>query len=250
MPRIDRMITNIRKFGVFTPNRYLIEFSGLLGVMDFAQGNRLSLMANTVSVPGRSIASSPNETSLGPSREMPYAPIYENELSIEFYLGKDVFERRAFEAWMDAIVDPTSGRLGYPKDYMCDAYIYILNEFDMPIYRIRLEEVWPKSVGPLEMSNAGGGEIAKQTITLNFTRYVPTIITLGGAVAAEFMYDIPAVRRIDDAVGGAMNELGIFGGKFGNPLNFSTLWQSWAKSGQVIERPLQNFNLGGLGNLI
>lgn len=250
MPRIDRMVANIQKFGVFTPNRYLVEFSGLLGVMDMFMGNRLSLMANTISVPGRSIASSPDETGLGPSREMPYAPIYENELSIEFYLGKDVWERRAFEAWMDAIVDPASGRLGYPKDYMCDAYIYVLNEFDLPIYRIRLEEVWPKAVGPLEMSNEGGSEIAKQTITLNFTRYVPTIITLGGAVAQEFLYDIPEVRKADTQIGGVMNDIGIFGGKFGNPLNFSTLFQSWADAGQVVERPLQNFNLGGIGNLI
>jgi len=250
MPRIDRMVANVRKFGVFTPNRYLIEFSGLVGAFDLFMGNRLSLMCNRINVPGRGIASSPDSNALGPSSEIPYAPLYENELEIEFYLAKDMWERRTFESWMDTIVDPASGRMAYFKDYACDAYIYILNEFDFPLYRIRLEEVWPKQVGAIELSNEGGSDIARQSITLNFSRYIPTIVTTGGAVAEEFLYDIPSVRKFDTNTGGLMNDLGIFGGKFGNPLNYSQTFQSWADAGAIIEKPLQNFNLGGIGTII
>lgn len=250
MPRIDRMVANIRKFGIFTPNKYLIEFSGLIGAFDIFQNNRLSLMCNRVSVPARSIASLPDNNGLGPSREVPYAPLYENELQFEFYLAKDVWERRVFEAWMDATIDPVSGRMAYFKDIACDAYIYILNEFDFPIYRIRLENVWPKQVDAVELSNENGGEIARQGIILSFQRYVPTIVTLGGAVGQEFLYDVPSVRQLDNNVGGLMNDAGIFGGKFGNPLNFSQVFTSWADAGAVVEKPFTNFNLGGLGTII
>jgi len=250
MPRIDRMVANIKKFGVFTPNKYLVEFSGLIGAFDLFMNNRLSLMCSRVNVPGRSIASVADTNSLGAQREVPYAPLYENEINFEFYLAKDMWERRIFEAWMDAVVDPASGRMAYPKDYNCDAYLYILNEFDFPLYRIRLENVWPKQVAPLELANDAGGDVAKQAITLSFSRYVPTIITTGGAVAQEFLYDIPAVRKFDNNVGGLMNDAGIFGGRFGNPLNFSQLFTSWADAGAIVEKPLQNFNLGGIGTVI
>lgn len=250
MPRIDRFISNVRKFGVFSPNKYLIEFSGLIGAFDLFQGNRLSLMCNRVSIPARSIASITNTNALGPNTEMPYMPLYENELQFEFYLAKDVWERRIFEAWMDAVVDPVSGKMSYYKDYACIAYIYVLNEFDFPIYRIRLEGVWPKQVDALELGNENGSEIARQGIILAFERYVPTIVTLGGAVGEEFLYDIPSVRQLDNNVGGLMNDAGIFGGKFGNPLNFSQLFTSWADAGAVVEKPFTNFNLGGLGTII
>ncbi len=249
MPRIDRMVTNIKKFGVFTPNRYLIEFSGVIGAFDLIMGNRLSLYLSTVSVPGRSIASVTDDTGLGANREVPYAPFYENELNLDFYLGKDMWERKIFESWMDAVVDPISGRMAYPKDYLCEAYLYVLNEFDFPLYRIRLEEVWPKNVGPIEMTNEGGS-IARQSVTLSFTRYVPTIVTLGGAVAEEFLYDIPSVRQFDNNVGNVVNEAGIFGGKYGSPLNFTQMFTSWADAGKVIEKPFKNFNLGGIGTVI
>lgn len=248
MPRIDRMVANIKKFGVFAPNKYLIEFSGFLGFADLIQGNRLSLMCSSCSIPGRSVTGTPDKSSAGPMREIPYEPLYTSELLFTFYLGKDMWERRIFETWMDGIVDPVSGRFGYYNDYTSDAYMYVLNEFDMPIYRIRLEEVYPKQVGEIEFSNEGGSEIAKQTITLAFRRYVPTIITFGGAVAEEFLYDNPEVRKLDNKTGSVINDLGILGGKYGNPFNFSQLFEKWADAGAVVEKSVTKFNLGNMGD--
>jgi len=167
---------------------------------------------------------------------------------MSFYLAKDMWERRIFETWMDAIVDPVSGRFGYYKEYSSDVYIYVINEFDMPIYRIRLEESYPKQVSEIELSNEGGSEIARQAITLSYRRYVPTIITHGGASSEEFLYDIPAVRDFDDSAGSLLNDLGILGGRYGNPLNFSQLFEKWADAGAVVERKITKFNLGGLGD--
>jgi len=248
MPRIDRMINNIKKFGVFTPNKYLIEFSGFLGISDFAQGNRMSLMCNSVSAPGRSIATAPDKNYAGPSREIPYDSLYGSEITLNLFLGKDMWERRVFETWMDGIVDPRSGRLAYYDDYKCDMYIYVLNEFDMPIYRIRVEEVFPKAIGELTLSNEGGGAIAQQSVTLAFRRYVPTIISFGGAVAAEFLYDVPAVRNFDEGLGGTLQELGILGGEYGNPFNFSQLFEVWADGGAATLQEITGFNIGGMGN--
>jgi len=250
MPRIDRMITNIKKFGVFTPNKYLIEFSGLMGAFDMVMGNRLSLMCSSCVVPGRSLASTPDKSAAGPMREIPYESLYSSEVTLTFYLGKDMWERRTFETWMDTIIDPVSGRHSYYRDYVSNMYIYVLNEFDMPIYRIRLEEVFPKQVSEIEFTNEGGTDVAKQTITLAFRRYVPTIITFGGAVAQEFLYDNPSVREFDNQTGSLINDLGILGGQYGNPFNFSQMFESWADAGGVVERSVGSFNLGTLGNWI
>tara|TARA_Y100000310_G_scaffold306327_1_gene347374 strand:- start:582 stop:1190 length:609 start_codon:yes stop_codon:yes gene_type:complete len=199
-------------------------------------------------IPGRSVATTPDKNSSGPMREIPYEPLYTSELTLTFYLGKDMWERRIFETWMDGIVDPVTGRFGYYRDYTSDAYLYILNEFDMPIYRIRLEEVFPKQVSEIEFTNEGGADIARQSITLGFRRYVPTIITFGGAVAEEFLYDIPAVRDFDSSMGSVINDLGILGGKYGNPFNFSQMFEKWADGGGVVEKQVSSFNLGGLGD--
>ena len=83
---------------------------------------------------------------------------------------------------------------------------------------------------------------------MSYRRYVPTIITHGGASSEEFLYDIPAVRDFDDSAGSLLNDLGILGGRYGNPLNFSQLFEKWADAGAVVERKITKFNLGGLGD--
>tara|TARA_B100001094_G_scaffold333417_1_gene411904 strand:- start:39291 stop:40046 length:756 start_codon:yes stop_codon:yes gene_type:complete len=248
MPRIDRMIANIKKFGVFAPNKYLIEFSGILGIADLALGNRLSLMCTSMTLPGRSIATTPDRNSSGPQREIPYEPLYSGEVNLSFYLAKDLWERRIFETWQDTIVDPITGRLGYYKDYTCDMFMYVLNEFDMPIYRIRLEEVFPKAVSEVEFTNQGGNEVAQQTMTLSFRRYVPTIVNFGLAVAEEFLYDIDAVREFDDSAGSLINDVGILGGKYGNPFNYSQVIERFADAGAVVNKKVTKVNLGNFSN--
>ena len=244
MPRIDRMLANIKKFGVFTPNKYLIEFSGVLGIADLALGNRLSLMCNSMVIPGRSIATTPDKSSSGPLREIPYEPLYSSEITLSFYLAKDLWERRIFETWQDTIVDPVTGRLGYYNDYTCNVWMYVLNEFDMPLYRIRLDEVFPKAVSEIEFTNEGGSEVAQQAITLSFRRYVPTIVNFGLAVAEEFLYDIDAVREFDDSAGSLINDVGILGGKYGNPFNYSSVIEKWAEAGAVVDKKVTRVNIG------
>jgi len=248
--RIDRMVNQIKKFGVLKPNQYLIEFGGMVGAADLMLFNRMSLMCSSVSLPARSIATVEDKNSAGAAENIPYAPIYGGELEISFYLAKDLWERRIFETWMDMIIDPVTGRLGYYRDYTTEMYIYVLNEFSMPLYKIRLEDVYPKAVGAVALSNEGGTEVAKQTITISFKRYVPTIVTVGLAHAEEMLYEVNAVREFDEALGGFINNAGILGGKFGNPLNFSQVFDSFARDGRVVTQPINKFNLGSLGKWI
>ena len=248
--RIDRMVNQIKKFGVFKPNQYLIEFGGMLGAADLMLFNRMSLMCSSCSIPARSIASTEDKNSAGPQEHMPYESLYGGELNLTFYLAKDLWERRIFETWMDLVIDPVSGRLGYYRDYTTEMYIYVLNEFSMPIYKIRIEEVWPKAVSELALSNEGGAEVAKQTVTLAFKKFVPTIVTVGMAHAEEMLYEINAVRQFDESLGGFINDLGILGGRYGNPLNFSQVFDSFASDGRVITQPVNHFNMGSLGRWI
>lgn len=246
MPRIDRMIGNIRKFGVFTPNKYLIQFSGLVGNADLFMGNRLSLMCAEMNLPGRSLTTNEEMIGSGPQRKIPYDVQYSGETSLKFYMAKDLWEKRIFEAWMDLVVDPKTGRHGYYKDYICDMFMIVLNEFDFPLYRVRLEEVYPQSIADVAFTNEGGSEIASIDITFGYRRYVPEVVSLSGAVLQEFLYDISAVRDLDNAAGSIINDLGVFGGRFGNPLNYSTVIEKYADAGAVVDKGFSKISFGSL----
>jgi len=68
------------------------------------------------------------------------------------------------------------------------------------------------------------------------------------AVAEEFLYDIDAVREFDDSAGSLINDVGILGGKYGNPFNYSQVIERFADAGAVVNKKVTKVNLGNFSN--
>ena len=131
---------------------------------------RLSESCESVNFPGRSLSSQPNRIS-GPVREMPYESLYSGDLDITFRVGGDMFERQYFEEWMDIIVDHKTNRLNYYDNYVRDIYLSQLNIKDQIVHQVIVKECYPKTLNPIERSQASTDETLKQSLSFAFREY-------------------------------------------------------------------------------
>ena len=125
----------------------------------------------TAFFPGRNIASEPYKTS-GPVDEIPYESTYSGDLDITMRVSQDFKERKAFESWMDKVVNQRRQTLNYPDSYRCEAFIkgYSIDEGE-ETYQARLTEVWPKSVGRVTVGQGLTDSIGTMQLQLAFRRY-------------------------------------------------------------------------------
>ncbi len=214
--KVTDMISKINRFGTVKGNKYKVIFGGIVGNADSVMGNlgvplggdlgttiresnleianpnitgkaspiisdafnsRFSLSCDSVNMPGRGLATS-NHKTIGPSREMPYSRTYGGDVSMDFLLGKDMLERKTFETWLDKISNPKNNRFEYYDKYVCNCDILMFDELGTPVYKCRLEEVYPKEVGGIQLSNEGS-DMAKQNVTLHYRKYVPMNLDFG-----------------------------------------------------------------------
>ena len=142
--------------------------------------NRMSLSCDSINVPGRSIASIV-DGAIGVGAEQPYARMYEGDLTVVMIIGKEAWERKIFEEWMDEIAHPKSGKISYYKDYVCDAHLTLFDRQDKPKYKIIFEELYPKMVSPIQLSNETP-DLIRQQIDFAYRLYRPVNLGANGTL--------------------------------------------------------------------
>ena len=193
---LDRVMGHVTRpggVGILSPSRFDVYIGGAASgiITDVASRQsatrqtlsvealrRLSESCESVNFPGRSLSSQPNRIS-GPVREMPYESLYSGDLDITFRVGGDMFERQYFEEWMDIIVDHKSNRLNYYDNYVRDIYLSQLNMKDQIVHQVIVKECYPKTLNPIERSQASTDETLKQSLSFAFREYevIDTIIS-------------------------------------------------------------------------
>jgi hypothetical protein len=190
MARIIDMVNRVSQYGTLRPNRFKIEFAGP-AIEEASKGfyvtytrpdgtegyqNRMSLSCKSFSMPGRGVSTAEYKTR-GLLRKMPYGRIYTNEVSCTLLLGAEMWERKVFERWMDSVVDPNSGKFHYYDSYVCNAYVTLYTENDIPVHKICLTELYPTSIDRLELDTTAGDALLEQNITFSYRRYYPIDIS-------------------------------------------------------------------------
>ena len=173
----DKLKSYVENRGGFAfANKYKVEFLRMpkLGFRDY---QLLTLTCENTSLPTRSIQAS-EKLIYGTSYQMPYKHAY-GEISMTFYLTESMETKRAFDSWLNKIVDPISGNLGYYKDYTCDIKISkfprtAADENAAPSYAIKLLNAWPSIVAEIALTHASGGEIAKLPVTFQYKKWLDT----------------------------------------------------------------------------
>jgi hypothetical protein len=107
---------------------------------------------------------------------MPYEPIYSGEINISMILSADLRERKFFEDWMNFVCSRDNFKFGYYDDYITDLEITVFSKDEIPTHRFFVEEVYPKSIGDLQMGYDKDNDYLRQDITLSFRKYTPEYI--------------------------------------------------------------------------
>jgi hypothetical protein len=173
----DNLQTSLTRRGGFAfTGKYLVSFLNAPSGLN-VPSKLLSMTCENTTLPTRSIQAS-DKLIYGTSYQMPYKHAY-GEISMTFYLTKDMAAKTLFDKWLNLIVDPTTGDLGYYEDYTCDINVAMFGKdvADPTMlgatadYAVKLIRAWPSIVAEVAMTHSGGGDIARLPITFQYKKW-------------------------------------------------------------------------------
>ena len=175
---VNKFISELGKSGVAYPHRYEISFGATrTGTQLFDRGTseKLNARLESVSLPGSAIGSNPIKLQ-GIDREMPYGRVYEGDLKMVFLEDSTFNVRKSFEGWQRAIIDEESFQCGYYDEYICESLdITMTNLKNKEVYKVRVFDLFPKTVNAVELSGAGGDALIKTDIDFSFRRWTSNL---------------------------------------------------------------------------
>ena len=259
---VGRFISQINMGeGVARPNRYLVRFwlnsklkTGTYGQNiqggpppqqrnDFYTNaemlRNINMMCNKVTLPSRDVNTTKHIT-YGPGREMPYAYSYPGTIECSFYGDKYLRQRAFFESWQTQIFSEDTHNLNYYDDYIGHMDIYQLGasggegDRDRITYAVRLEEVYPETVGSIEYDYSANDQLVNVPINLRYRKWKNlTIDDINLASIGKSQGEFPTIKKGQD--------FGLFGGLL------SKLPPELQRAGkQVIDAGRRNFPIGKL----
>jgi hypothetical protein len=126
----------------------------------------VSILCDSVSLPGRQISTNDFMTSLTP-KKMPYNYI-NDDVTMSFHITNDHFMKKYFENWFNRMFDRRNGVMKYKSDYTTDVIIQQLDQRDVPVYTCTLRNAFPTTITGYELSNASENSTQKMSITLSY----------------------------------------------------------------------------------
>ena len=176
-----------------------------------AMRENMQMMCNKITMPSRDINTAPHKT-YGPKREMPYAYSFSGEIELTFFGDKFLRQRMFWENWQKTIFDGETHDMRYYDDYVGSIDIFQLGQFDAKAdddarvtYAVRLYEVYPQIISPIEYTYGANNTIVEVPVTLNFRNWVNlTIDQVNGATIGQAAGDKPTIK--------ASKDFGLFGG--------------------------------------
>jgi len=218
--------------GVARPNRYLVRFwlNSKLKTGTYGQNiqggpppkqrndyytnaemlRNINMMCNKVTMPSRDVNTTKHIT-YGPGREMPYAYSYPGNIECTFYGDKYLRQRAFFEAWQTQMFSEDSHNMNYYDDYIGHMDIYQLGasggegDRDRITYAVRLEEVYPETIGSIEYDYGSNDTLINVPINLRYRKWRNlTIDDINLASIGKSQGDVPTIKKGQD--------FGLFGG--------------------------------------
>jgi len=174
----------------------------------------IDMMCSKVTLPNRDINTASHQM-YGPRREMPYAYSFSSNIECTFYGDKFLRQRMFFENWQKKIINVKTHNLDYYDNYVGSMDIMQLGQFDSKqdddarvTYAVRLYEVYPQTIGSMDLSYGADNEIASVPVTLNFRTWQNlTIDQMNGATTGKPNAGVPTIK--------ASKDFGLFSGILG-----------------------------------
>lgn len=185
---INEIFGSVFATGLAYSNRYevLMFYPAAFAGKDPTDARQIAIRCDSVAVPGRSFSTTPYRF-YGPARNMPYEPIYSGELNMSVILSADLRERAFFETWMQIICSTDNYKFNYYDQYVTNMEIAVLDKSSQTTHRFIVEEVYPKSIGDLQMGYDKDNDFMRQDITMSFRKYTPVYVGIPAAPAVQLV---------------------------------------------------------------
>ena len=174
--------------------------------LDANDARATSMRCESVSMPGRTLATSEDTNIYGPVREIVDGVVYAGDVDMLFQASSDLKERTFFEKWHQRAFSEETWNVSYHQNYVSEVQIYLLDKQDQRRYGVRLHEAYPKTIGPVALNQAPATEIIKIPVsfsfrwweTLDVTRQAPSLkekifSTVINTVERNISRNIPSV---------------------------------------------------------
>ena len=189
--------------GYATPNRFevvIIPPGGSGG------GREVSMRCESITLPGRNLATMSDTNIYGPTREIVNGVTYAEDITMTFQASSDLKERVFFEKWQALAFDERSWNVKYYNDYTGNVEISILDRQDNKRYGIKLWEAFPKTITGTDLGQGLNNELIKLGVTFSFrywtsldeTRKMPNLTekifdTITTGVERQLQSNLPRV---------------------------------------------------------
>ena len=140
-------------------------FSGLERQSDT---RNISLRAQSVTLPGRNLATGTDNNVYGPNREIVEGVTYADDISMSFQASSSLAERVFFENWQRQAFNEKTWNIGYYNDYIGNIEIYILDKQNQRRYGLKLWEVFPKTIGANDLAYDANDQLMLLPVSFTF----------------------------------------------------------------------------------
>ena len=167
--KLTEFIAEIKN-GVAIANHFVVDLHFPAAFSQFRDINnnlrKAILFCDQAQLPGLSFSTSPVRT-FGEMREVPYEKLFE-PIQLSFYVDNDFMVKALFDQWMNLIQDAGTRTFNYPKTYISDFIkIIMLNREDNRLYEVKLFNVFPKAVAPIQLDYSSR-DIIRLNVTLSY----------------------------------------------------------------------------------
>jgi len=129
---------------------------------------KISLRCESVNLPGRNLATSPDNNIYGPARDIVEGVTYAEDITCIFQSSSGLDERVFFENWQRKAFNEQTWNIGYYNDYRGEMEIYLLDKNDQRRYGLKIWEAFPKTINAIPLSYASTNELAKTEIVFSW----------------------------------------------------------------------------------
>jgi hypothetical protein len=157
--------------GLARTNYFAITFNGpaSLSGSNAPDPVTINALCESVSLPGRSISTFEHGTTRQATKR-PYSFI-NDDVELTFYVTNDFYIKNVWDQWLRSVVDDTTGKVQYKKDYAHDVVISVLDLNANTVYQTTLQNAFPITIGAIPLSNSSENELMKLTVTLTYDNF-------------------------------------------------------------------------------
>ena len=100
--------------------------------------------------------------------------------SASFYVAEDMFQKKFFDDWLELTYNKNAGQPYYYNDYTTNLEIFqlkgtlddkLLTEDNDWTYKVKLYNVYPKSIAPMTLDWSSSNAVQKMSVTFHYTHW-------------------------------------------------------------------------------